>query len=492
MEKFEMVVKTLQGLENVLAKELEKIGAEDIEIQRRAVACKGNLETLYKANLCCRTALRILKPIAHFSANNPDEVYEKVKELELDKILSVNNTFSIETTIYSDDFKHSKFVAYRVKDAVADYFNEKYGKRPTVSVSNPEFIFNLHIAQNDCTLSLDSSGESLHKRGYRVAQTEAPINEVLAAGMLLMAGWDGQCDFYDPMCGSGTILIEAAMIALNINPGIYRKKFAFEDWKDYDAELFNTLATDDSGEREFKHHIYGSDILKQAIEIAQSNVNGASLQKYISLEAKSIEYIDKAPSEKGLIIVNPPYGERIGETKELFGLYAILGERLKHVFTGWEAWVISSNIDCLGKIGLKPSEKVTLINSTLECEFRHYEMFEGKHKDFKRDNKEGFKKAIRKGEEHKSFKRDNGRKEFRNSRNRDGEEQRSIPYSEDKGRHRSVKSNNIERKGSRFKRKESRGESKFSGGRRNFSEKKEKYQEKEDVKKAKRTHKKEY
>ena len=235
-EKFEIIAKTFQGLEDVLAEEISILGGENIEIGRRMVSFIGDKELLYKSNLQLRTALRILKPIYQFTANNTDEVYEKIKEFNWDKYLSPSQTFAIDSVVYSEEFKHSKFVTYRTKDAIADYFSEKTGNRPSVRINNADIILNLHISQHNCTLSLDSSGESLHKRGYRVEQTEAPINEVLAAGMILKTGWRGEKNFIDPMCGSGTLLIEAAMIATNTAPGIYRKDFAFERWNDYDEE----------------------------------------------------------------------------------------------------------------------------------------------------------------------------------------------------------------------------------------------------------------
>lgn len=329
-EKFEIVAKTFQGLEDVLAEELKNLGAEDIEIGRRMVSFHGDKPLLYKTNLACRTALRILKPIYKFEASNPDEVYEKMKAFEWDTLLSPETTFSIDSVTYSDCFKHSKFVTYRAKDAIADYFMEKTGKRPSVRLNGAELVLNLHISHMSCTLSLDSSGESLHKRGYRVGQTEAPINEVLAAGMILKTGWHGETDFIDPMCGSGTILIEAALIATHTYPGIFRKSFAFERWKDFDEELFETLYNDDSHEQEFTHRIYGSDISPRAIDIATKNIKSAGVAKYIDLKIMPIQRYETAPSEQGILITNPPYGERISSS-DLFGLYESIGNRLKHV-----------------------------------------------------------------------------------------------------------------------------------------------------------------
>lgn len=380
MLEFEMVAKTFKGLEEVLATELVDLGANNVQLQRRAVSFTGDIEMLYKANLHLRTASRVLKTIATFKAENSDEVYEQVKKISWEKFMHVDTTFAIDSTVYSEVFRHSKFVAYRVKDAIADFFMEKYQKRPSVRLDNPQLMINIHIAHNICTLSLDSSGESLHKRGYRVSQTEAPINEALAAGMILMTGWRGETDFMDPMCGSGTLLIEAALIALNIPPGLFRNSFAFEKWSDFDEEIFQTLYNDDSQERTFEHKIYGSDISPRAIAIAKQNIQSAGLTKYIELNAVSLQQLDTV-NDKCLMVTNPPYGERI-TSNDIFGLYAAVGTYLKHKFTGNTAWVISSQEDLLFKIGLKPSRKVELLNGSLECLYCKYEIFSGKRNDF--------------------------------------------------------------------------------------------------------------
>ena len=397
-EKFEIIAKTLQGLEEILAQEISELGGENIEIGKRMVSFRGDKELLYKANLYCRTALRILKPIYSFTASDTDDVYNKIKSFDWQQYLSPDQTFSIESVVFSEEFKHSKFVTYRAKDAIVDFFMEKTGKRPSVRLNNADLILNLHIAHNTCTLSLDSSGESLHKRGYRVGQTEAPINEVLAAGLILKSGWRGEKNFIDPMCGSGTILIEAAMIATNTAPGIYRKDFAFERWSDYDEELFDTLYNDDSNEKEFKFKIYGSDISPKAIAIAQENIKSAGMSKYIDLQVKPFQQYTEAP-ENGILITNPPYGERIS-SKDLLGLYEMIGSQLKHVFKGYDAWIISYHNECFNKIGLKPAVCINLMNGSLECEYRKYEIFEGKYNDFKRETG-GFKEKAKEKTEFK-------------------------------------------------------------------------------------------
>ncbi|MDD2954223.1 MAG: THUMP domain-containing protein [Parabacteroides sp.] len=380
-ETFEMVAKTLYGLEEILAGELLALGANDLEIGRRMVSFTGDKEVLYKANFHCRTALRILKPIYHFKAKDADTVYKEVMKVEWEKYLPLDKTFAIDSVIYSEDFNHSKFVAYRTKDAIVDYFIEKFKKRPSVRVNKPDLYINIHISHSDCTLSIDSSGESLHKRGYRVDQIEAPLNEVLAAGMIMKTGWKGESNFVDPMCGSGTLLIEAAMIALNIAPGIHRKEFAFQKWVDYDEELFDRIYNDESQEREFSFRCYGSDISQTAIDIALENIRSAGLMKYIDLKVKPFQQYTEAP-QPGILVMNPPYGERIS-SRDLLGLYNMIGERLKHVFMGYKAWILSYKDECFDKIGLRPSEKMKLMNGSLECEYRCYELFEGTNKEFK-------------------------------------------------------------------------------------------------------------
>ena len=403
-QEFELVAKTFQGLEEVLAKELTELGASNIEIGNRMVAFTGDKEMLYKANFCLRTAIRILKPIKHFKAQTADEVYDNVKAIEWENYLDVNKSFAIDAVVFSNEFRHSKFVAYKVKDAIADYFRDKTGERPSVRINNPDVLLNIHVAEDKCTLSLDSSGESLHRRGYRQEAVEAPLNEVLAAGMILTTGWKGECDLIDPMCGSGTIPIEAALIARNIAPGVFRKEFAFEKWVDFDQELFDSIYNDDSNEREFTHKIYGYDNNPKANEIAVRNVKAAGLSKDIELKIQAFQQFEQ-PQEKSIIITNPPYGERIS-TDDLLGLYQMIGERLKHAFAGNDAWILSYRDECFDQIGLKPSIKVPLYNGALECQFRKYQLFDGKYK------------AFRSGDEGKEFKP--RREEVRRLR-RDGE-----------------------------------------------------------------------
>ncbi|RGN51351.1 RNA methyltransferase [Bacteroides sp. AF16-49] len=389
-EKFELIAKTFQGLETILAEELTNLGADNIQIGRRMVSFTGDKEMMYKANFCLRTAIRILKPIKQFKAKDPDEVYEAIKAICWEDYLNVDKSFAVDSVVFSDEFRHSKFVAYKVKDAIVDYFREKTGKRPSVRINKPDVLLNIHIAQDKCTLSLDSSGESLHRRGYRQEAVEAPLNEVLAAGMILMTGWRGECDLIDPMCGSGTIPIEAALIARNIAPGVFRKEFAFEKWNDFDQDLFDNVYNDDSQEREFTHKIYGYDNNPRANEIALHNMKAAGVSKDIVLALQPFQQFQQ-PKEKAILITNPPYGERIS-TNDLLGLYQMIGERLKHAFQGNDAWILSYREECFDQIGLKPSQKIPLFNGALECEFRKYQIFDGKYKEFRKEEVENKKR----------------------------------------------------------------------------------------------------
>lgn len=385
-QEFSMLAKTFKGLEQVLAKELIELGANNVQIERRAVSFTGDLRMLYTANFCLRTASRVLVPIATFKAKKTDDIYEQVKALNWAEYMTPKTTFQIDATVYSDLFRHSQFITYRVKDAIVDYWMEHGGVRPSVQLTNPDIYLNIHIAGDSVTLSLDSSGESLHKRGYRVANTQAPINEALAAGMLLLAGWRGQGDFYDPMCGSGTLLIEAALIARNIAPGIYRKGFAFEKWANFDADLFEDIYSDDSRERDFQHKIYGSDAGFYAVQVATKNIESANLQRDIEVKQIRVQELRLAErdTEGALVMINPPYGERLAQDKDVLRLYQDMGTTLKHQFNGATAWIISSNEEALKCIGLRPAKRVRLMNGELECLFNQYELFKGDRKTWKK------------------------------------------------------------------------------------------------------------
>lgn len=384
--EFQMLAKTFKGLEEILARELVELGANNVQIERRAVSFTGDKRMLYMANFCLRTASRILVPIAQFKAKHTDDIYEQVKQIDWSEYMTTKMTFQIDATVYSDYFRHSQFVTYRVKDAIVDWWMERGGVRPNVKLTNPDLYLNVHIGGDIVTVSLDSSGESLHKRGYRVANTQAPINEALAAGMLLLAGWKGQGDFYDPMCGSGTLLIEAALIARNIAPGIYRKGFAFEKWANFDADLFEDVYSDDSREREFTHKIYGSDAGFYAMQTAMKNVESAGLQRDIEVKQIRVQELrlEEKDTNDALVMINPPYGERLAQDKDVMNLYKDMGTALKHQFSGATAWIISSNDEALKCIGLRPAKRLRLVNGDLDCWFNQYVLFKGDHKTWKK------------------------------------------------------------------------------------------------------------
>lgn len=375
----ELIAKTFQGLEPLLAQELTELGASEIQIGRRMVTFDGDKEMMYRANYFLRTAIRVLKPIKHFRAKSADDVYEAVKAIDWTEYLSTDTTFAVDSVVFSPEFHHSKFVAYKVKDAIADQFRERTGQRPNVSVSNPDIQLHIHISDYDATLALDSSGESLHRRGYRTESVAAPLNEVLAAGIILMTGWRGEKDFIDPFCGSGTLCIEAALIARGIAPGLFRQSYAFERWPDFDSELFQHVSADDSLEREFEHKIIGRDIDPKAVGIARRNVKAAGLSKDITIEEADFKAVTlrDANAEPAILVTNPPYGERI-TSPDLMGLYKMIGQKLKREFTCGEAYVLSYREECFEQIGLKPSLKTPLYNGSLECELRKYVLFNGR------------------------------------------------------------------------------------------------------------------
>ena len=387
-QTFELIAKTFQGLEEVLAQELIELGADDVQIGRRMVSFSGNQEMMYRANFCLRTAVRVLKPILHFRAKDAEAVYKAVKSIEWNEILDLDTSFAVDTTVYSTEFRNSKFVAYKVKDAIVDYFMELTGKRPNISVANPDIRLNMHISEETCTLSLDSSGESLHLRGYREATVEAPINEVLAAAIVKMSGWDFNSDFIDPFCGSGTILVEAALMARNIYPGIFRRKFAFENWKDFNPELLSNIFDDDSHEREFNHKIYGFDLNLRAIEAAQANAKAARVEELITFEQRDIrDFVLPEGCEKATIVTNPPSGERL-RPEDLSQIYRTLGMKLKKECQGCTTWVISSKEELFDDMRLRASFRVPLNNGSLDCELRKFITFDGKLEDFRAEGNE--------------------------------------------------------------------------------------------------------
>jgi putative N6-adenine-specific DNA methylase len=378
LEHFQITVKTLEGLEEVLAGEITGLGGKDIVCGQRAVHFTGDLAMIYRSNYRLRTALRIFKQIGSFRFTNIDDFYIQCLKIRWEQFMNLNDTFVVQSTVvHSELFKNSMFASLKLKDAIADRFRQRTGTRPSVDTAEPDIIFHLHIAGEQCSVSIDSSGESLHKRGYRQSQGEAPLNEVLAAGMILLAGWDGNSDFLDPMCGSGTLSIEAALIAKNVPPGKFRKSFAFMNWKDYDNELFEKIK-EEALPAVFDHKIYASDLMAKNIISAQSNARNARVFNLIQFSKQDFGELTIALNN-AVIIINPPYGERLQEN-HLDDLYQMIGERLKHHYTGNQAWILSSSTELINKIGLKAAKKIKLYNGALECSYQKFELFEGKRK----------------------------------------------------------------------------------------------------------------
>jgi len=373
------LAKTFYGFEPLLEKELRKLGAKNIKSINRAVSFEGDLGFLYKANLSLRTALRILMPIGFFPVKNQTDLYRAIDRIDWSKWFSADQSFIIDVTLFSDHFNHSLFVAQKAKDAIVDQFSKKEGKRPSVTTENPDIRIQLHLQGDQLTISLDSSGNSLHQRGYRIETNIAPINEVLAAGILLHSGWEGKTYFYDPMCGSGTLAIEAAMIACNIPPSLNRATFSFMNWKNFDAELFEVIRNSSlSKVREFRGHIYASDKAPSAVRKAQENIEKAGLEEYISVVRSDFFFADR-PSDVPLhVVFNPPYGERLSIDADVF--YGKIGDTLKKEYQGCEAWFITANIEALKSVGLRPSRKIKMFNGKLESRLVNYELYEGSRK----------------------------------------------------------------------------------------------------------------
>lgn len=374
-----MVAKTLFGFEELLAKELTQLGAQDVKIGVRNVSFTGDKGFMYKANLGLRTAIKILKPIETFKVKDEKDLYDKIYNMSWDAYLKPTGTLAVDATINSNVFTHSLYVAQKTKDAVVDKFRDTSGQRPNVDLKFPDLKINVHIDREICHISLDSSGDSLHKRGYKTATNVAPINEVLAAGLVMLSGWDGQCDFMDPMCGSGTILAEAAMIACNIPPNLMRKEFAFERWADWDVDLFEKIEESLlSKTRDFHFKIMGYDKSPSAVAKAKDNIKNAHLEEFINIKHEDFFKTQKAGNDKLHMVFNPPYGERLDIEMEEF--YKNIGDTLKQGYPGTDAWFITSNLDALKHVGLRPSKKIHLVNAKLEARFVKYVMYEGSKK----------------------------------------------------------------------------------------------------------------
>ena len=372
---------TFAGLENVLADELRALGATKVQSLTRAVRFSGNKKLLYRANYELRTALRILQPFTEFRTKHENHFYKKIYEIDWSKYLTNQQTFAIAAVTQSKYLTHSKYIALKAKDAIVDQFRERSGRRPSINRVTPDLELHIHISRDNlCTLSINTSGEPLFKRGYRVDTVEAPINEVLAAGMIQLSGWQADCDFIDPMCGSGTLLIEAAQYAHHIAPQRHRKHFGFMNHADFDSELWEDVKREATErERNFNHQIIGHDKDFQAIRITGRNVMAAGLDGKIITKRKLFEKLEPA-SDGGLVIMNPPYDERLG-IKNIGAFYKMIGDRLKQHFVGYRVWLISSNKQAIKQIGLRPSQKKTLFNGALECKFLEFEMYKGSKKN---------------------------------------------------------------------------------------------------------------
>ena len=377
---FPMVAKTLFGLEEILAQELKMLGAQAVKIGVRNVQFVGDTGFMYKANLCLRTALRILKPIHRNNISKIDEVYQAMHGIVWEDIMDENSTFAIRATVMTSEPHNSMYVALKAKDGLVDRFRSRVGSRPNIDKDFPDFSIHLYVTDKIVEVSLDSSGNSLHQRGYRSTTNIAPINEVLAAGILMLSGWRGDTDFLDPMCGSGTLLIEAAMIACNIPPNLNRKEFAFQKWSDWDNDLYEKIEASSLNKiRSFSYSITGYDKASSAIRKAKQNISNANLDDFIKIEREDFFRTEKLDPDKSLhILFNPPYGERLPIDVDAF--YSRIGNTLKQSYSGSQAWFITANIVALKHVGLRPSRRIKVFNGKLESKLVKYELYSGTKK----------------------------------------------------------------------------------------------------------------
>ena len=390
--EFEMIAQTLYGLEDVLAKELADLGAQSIVRHNRAVRFTGDQALLYKTNLCLRTALRVLVPINGFSVRNEHDLYGAINAMPWEDFMEVTDTLAVHCTLNSDLFDHSQYLALRTKDAICDRFREKTGQRPSVDVDLPTLRIFLHVHGDRCTVSLDSSGNSLHERGYREQTNLAPINEMLAAGLELLSGWDQRSPFVDPMCGSGTLVIEAAMLAYRVPPNHDRAQFGFERWTDFDQALWERVHAEAMAKvRTEGPVIMGGEISPNVARKAIANTHNAGVEDRTMITTSAFADL-QAPEVPGTLILNPPYGERMDRDEDIHALYKMIGDTLKKNWAGWTAWVITSNMEAARSIKLTPKPKIRLYNGALDCRFLRYELYAGSRR---RDNEPG---AAGKGE----------------------------------------------------------------------------------------------
>jgi putative N6-adenine-specific DNA methylase len=390
-QDIKMMAKTIFGLEETLAGELLRLGAKDVEVHNRAVSFVGDKGFMYKANLNARTALRILVPIETITVVNEKSLYEGIQSIDWEKYMDVTDTLAIDSVVNSDLFTHSQYVSQKAKDAIVDQFRAKHGERPSVDLDKPTIRINLHIFKDVCTISLDSSGESLHKRGYRDKTNLAPINEVLAAGLVMLSGWDKRTNFIDPMCGSGTIVIEAALYANNIPAGYFREDFGFMRWHKFmpfDEELWDTIF--DAAINKITNHeqvIIGGELSPNVAKKAKENVKLAKVDDIVTIRNCDMKDFE-VPHGRGVVIINPPYGERMVKDN-IEELYKMMGDTFKQKFAGYNCWILSSNMDAFKHVGLRPTRKIALFNGQLECRFMKFEIYEGTKKIHKLEGRKG-------------------------------------------------------------------------------------------------------
>ncbi|VXD13651.1 class I SAM-dependent RNA methyltransferase [Marinoscillum sp. 108] len=375
-------IKTLFGLEEILAEEVRKIGGQNVEVQKRSVSCEGDMHFLYSANLNLRTALKVLVPVYNFTARTEQQLYDQVMRHDWSKYLNINQTFAIDNTVFSEFFRHSQYAALKTKDAIVDQFRNRTGKRPSVDIKTPDIQFDLYGFKDQFTISLDSSGDTLNRRGYREPGHEAPLNEVLGAGLLHLAGWNKSIPLIDPMCGTGTILIEAAMMGQNIPPQINRHDFGFKNWSNFHPTVWNQVVSEaKAGIRKAQLNITGGDIDGDAVLMVNKSLRKFKLSDSVTVTRQDVrDHRPKTPD--GMIISNPPYGERIGR-ENTNDFYKSIGDVLKNNFTGFDAWLMSSNMEAFKHIKLRASKKIVLFNGPLECKFQKYEMYRGSKEEAK-------------------------------------------------------------------------------------------------------------
>ena len=379
---FKMIAKTFYGFETILSNELLKLGAKKIEIGVRNVSFYGDLGFLYKSNFYLRSAIRILMPINSFRINDVKDLYSFVYNFGWEDYIKVKNTFIIESVLNTDFFSHSLFVSQRVKDGIVDRFRKLYNKRPDVDIENPDIKINIHISKDICTISLDSSGNPLNQRGYRAQTNIAPINEVLAAGIVMLSNWDCKSDFLDPMCGSGTILIEAAMYATNYPVNIKRENFSFKKWNNFDIDLFEMIKSSVLNKvKPFNYKITGYDKAPSAVVKCNQNIINSNFEKFIEISQNDFFNTKKNNDDFLHILFNPPYGERLKIDIQSF--YKQIGDTLKTNYSSSNAWFITSSIEALKYVGLRPSRKIKLFNGKLESRLAKYEIYSGSKKTHK-------------------------------------------------------------------------------------------------------------